>query len=258
MKKVLAMLLVGLMLLLSACNMPLVLPEGESGTDGSGDEGAGTEEVTRVLPQKAVFTVNGQETEVVFVWGENTCSFTAGDVKCDFVYDPADRSLSLTRTQNGETNVSENLCVFDEQDRVTSISVDGRQVIALSYEGEDVFADYVIESENEERIKVEVDRTIRKMQMAPFDDPERYVLYTENGDLYGDRNQTVYNYTYDKHGNIMRIDYAEGEAFALLTNSAEAMTKNWQRCPFKIALNYCGSSTWAVFAMDMMCVSMNV
>ena len=251
MKKWIAVLFVCLML--TACSAPLsqngelegVLPESSKAQNG------------RVLPEKLQFELDGQTTEIPFNWGENICDFVVNGETYRFVYDPEKRSLAFTYTANGEEICSEEFLVFDEAGRILSMTLNGRTVITLSYEGEKMFANDVAERDENEPIEVDVDRAARKMAMPPFEDPDDYVIYTEYGDLTEGEGQHIYTYTYDEYGNIREIQHDLNGAVTTFTDSDRVMTESWQRIPAKVAHIFCGANaSWAMLALDMMCASL--
>lgn len=249
MKKILSLLLVmsmclSIIALFTACDKPT--EEKTSSVTESGDKWN-----EWLLPTKIV--VPSEEFNITLNWTENRCTFEAEDTTWSFVYDESKRSLGVY-IDGGTDYAYENLCVFDEQDRITAINFQDRSVLQLSYVDEKMTVSAYGEGELNAPKEINADWENRKVQMPPFDDPNDFLYFTEWGDLYAGEETTLYDFKYDAKGNILSILMSDIGGYTWNIEYADSpMTKSWQRTVLKLMLPFVLGRPMNVFAMDMMC-----
>ena len=181
--------------------------------------------------------------------------FTVEGTTYLFTYDPDTRAMSLS-VDGGTDYRYDDLCVFDEEGRITAMNFEGRTVMSLAYDG----GELIMSSFGEESgspVKVPVDWEAGKAQMPPFDDPEDFMLFTQWGDLTGGEGNILNEYTYDEKGNVLSVSLPYAEEFSYdFTYGDAPMTHAWQRVPVKFILTWTLGRPMAVFAMDMMCLGL--
>lgn len=226
--------------LLTACDKP-------AGGGGTG----GNEEMSGWLLPAKIASSDG--TELVLNWSENRCTFEVEGTTYSFVYDEGERSFSV-HVDGGADYDYEDLCLFDDRDRISEIRLNGRTVMQLSYGDGKITVSQYGEDELDTPKELTADWEARKIQMPPFDDPEDFLFFTEWGDLYAGEDHTLYDYEYDDKGNILSIAMSDlGEYSWDISYGDSVMTKAWQRAVLKFVLPYVLGRPMAVFAMDMMC-----
>ena len=192
------------------------------------------------------------DTAFDLVWTENSCMFTVEKTTYTFTYNTEKRSLNIF--VDGGTDYSyEDLCVFDADDRITEVHIQGRTMLKMSY-ADDKMTVLAFGEENATPVEIFADWNEHKVQMPPFNNPEDFLYFTEWGDLYAGEGTTLYNYQYDARGNIESITMSDiGDYSWSLSYGEEAMTKAWQRTVIKFLLVWTLGRPLSVFAMDMMC-----
>lgn len=193
------------------------------------------------------------EFELELTWDENRCTFEAEGITISFLYDEADRSLSVSVDGKAEDSLAD-ICIFDDKDRITAVTFEGQTVLQLTYEKENlIISAFGSNSLNSPR-EISADWEDHKVSMPPFDDPNDFLFFTEWGDMYAGEDTTLYAYEYDDKGNIQSIGVPDlGDYSWSITYGSSAMTKAWQRTVVKFMLVYSLGRPFATFAMDMMC-----
>lgn len=227
--------------LLAACDKPA----GGGGGTGGNEETSGW-----LLPTKITATGG---TELLLTWTENGCTFAVENTTYSFVYDEEKRSFSV-HIDGGTDYDYEDLCIFDDRDRISEIRFNGRTVMHLSYGDGKITVSQFGEGELDTPKELTPDWENRKIQMPPFDDPEDFLFFTEWGDLYAGEDRTLYDYDYDDKGNVLSIAMSDvGDYSWNVSYGDSAMTRAWQRTVLKFLLPMVLGRPMSVFAMDMMC-----
>ena len=103
-----------------------------------------------------------------------------------------------------------------------------------------------------------IDQTNRKVQMPPFDDPNKFMVFNEYGDLTGAEDRELFNYEYDEKGNILKLSSPEIENYWWdISYGEEKLTKSWQGAVLKFTARYALGNPMSIFAMDMICKSVH-
>ena len=248
MKKVLALLLTVCICLMTftACNI--------QGSPSQSPDPTSTPETGLYIPEKIKVPIDGAMEEVDIIWTQNSCTFTIDKTAFLFTYDEATGSMDVSVTYNETAQTFDDLCVFDQQGRVTSVNVNGTCMFSFSYENNEMKVLSCAGKEDFVPTTVIADWNERKVQMPPFDNPDNVMYFTEYGDLCGGEDTTLYTYGYDEYGNIKSVSLYSS-SFELIYGT-EPMTNTWQRCPLKFISVWCFGLSMATFAMDMMCSSL--
>lgn len=194
--------------------------------------------------------------EVVFAWGENTCSYTVGQTELLFTYAEETRTLTAEVTNDGEKILTLKYG-FDEEGRAVSVGTEETTILAFSYDEHGTMTVTECTGTTDfTPVEITVDRENFTAPMAPFNDPENTVTFTEYGDLVGGGDTTLCSFAYDENGNIQTISM--GEESITCTYGSEALTETWQRIPLKIMLAFLMNWPYSVLAIDVMCMSLQL
>ncbi len=208
------------------------------------------------LPDRMTVPADGTTHNVELVWTNNSCTFTAVETEFLFTFDESTRTLDCSITRDGQTTSLDDVCVFDEQGRVLSVTFNGRTVLSFSYENGKATVLSCSGADNFVPMEIPVNWETREVQMPPFDDPNDLMIFTEQGDLTSGEGTLLCTYAYDDNGNITSV--TTGDSAVVLHYGTTPLTASWQKCPLKIMLPYIYGWAYAVFAMDMMCMSLHI
>lgn len=266
MRKVISILLILCICLstLTACDaLSALIPLGtEKETEEGKETGKETEPATvpqdsgLYIPDRMTVPVDGTTQEVELLWTNNSCTFTAAETEFVFTFDESTRTLDCAITRSGETTSLDDVCVFDDQGRVLRINFEGRTALSISYENGKTTILSCFGEKNFAPMELTVNWETREALMPPFDDPDNMMTFTEQGDLIGGEGALLCTYAYDDEGNITSASL--GDTAFVLHYSTTPLTASWQKCPLKIVLMYVYGWPYAVFAMDMLCMSLHI